>query len=489
MVTRLQLRAGAALLGLLCCAPGAAAAQTQPLRVSDSGHQLVREDGSPFFWLGDTAWFLFANLDREESTKYLWDRRNKQFTVVQASLLHFDASRPNALGDRPFHGADPRRPNEAYWRHVDFVVKTAEDLGLYMALLPAWARAHVEGGESGGGVELKLDGQKALEYGRWLGERYRERRNLVWVLGGDVLPREHEVHDALARGLAEGAAGGDHDRLLMTYHPPGGTHRPPATSSGEFYHDKPWLDFNMIQSGHRIGNRSYERIAEDFRRSPAKPTLDAEPAYEAHPVVHDFRFGAFNAWHLRRRAYWSLLAGAFGFTYGGNGVWQMDKPGRVHRYTHHSHFWDDALHLEGAGDMAHVRALMESRPFVQPERVPDQSILLSPQGTVDDRAQSARAADRSYWMIYLTSGDSVRVDLSRVSGERVNAWWFNPRTGRLYDQQNRATREPFAVLPARGARWLDPPGDAGEEMDWVLVLDDRSRGYPAPGAAEPRPPR
>ena len=59
------------------------------------------------------------------------------------------------------------------------MVEKAEELGLYLALLPAWARAHVEGGESGGGVELALDAARAYRYGHWLGERYRERRNVV----------------------------------------------------------------------------------------------------------------------------------------------------------------------------------------------------------------------------------------------------------------------------------------------------------------------
>ena len=102
----------------------------------------------------------------------------------------------------------------------------------------------------------------------------------------------------------------------MSFHPKGGTYRPPATSTGEFYHAQPWLDFNMIQSGHRVGNKNYEKIQEDYHRQPTKPTLDSEPCYEQHPIEHKFDQGVFEAWHLRRRAYWSLLAGAFGFTYG-----------------------------------------------------------------------------------------------------------------------------------------------------------------------------
>jgi hypothetical protein len=97
----------------------------------------------------------------------------------------------------------------------------------------------------------------------------------------------------LAKGLTETYADGQPDRILFTYHPPGGTWRPPATSSGEFFHAEPWLDFNMIQSGHAKDNASYERIRDDYNRQPTKPTLDAEPCYEQHPVKHKYENGLF----------------------------------------------------------------------------------------------------------------------------------------------------------------------------------------------------
>ena len=455
------------------------------LRVSENGRFLVTAGGEPFFWLGDTAWKLFVQLDQHEVLKYLGDRKNKQFTVIQAHLLGWAVDEANVYGDRPFIDGDFDRPNEAYWRHADYIIDQAEELDLFMALLPAWGRTYVDD-HRGGGEARPLGDQpeKAYRYAHFLGERYGDQSNIVWVLGGDVRPERHAIYEEMAQGLADGAAGGDYDQILMSYHPPGGTWRPPATSTGEFYHEKPWLDFNMLQSGHRIGNRNYERIAEDYDRKPVKPTLDSEPGYEAHPVLHDFKNGQFEAWHLRRRAYWSILAGAFGYTYGANGIWQMDKPGDIRKMTHHNHYWYDAIHYEGAYDMAHVRALFVSRPFLDPERVPDQSIIRSGEGDVDDRVQCARAADRSYAMCYLTGGDAVTLDLARTSGEAVNAWWYNPRDGHLYNTGGRRTTEPFATVPAEGQRTFNPPGEAGAGRDWVLVLDDVSAGYPPPGQIE-----
>ena len=271
------------------------------LKIDKSGHFLIREDGEPFFWLGDTAWQLFAKLDRNEVLRYLEDRKGKHFNVIQAHALNWDIERPNAYGHKAFHDGDSSKPNEDYWKHCDFIIEKAKSLELYIALLPAWARSHVEKKRNSSKDILLSDPERAYRYGLFIGNRYRSHKNIIWVLGGDIKPTRHKVYDALARGITEGAGQGKSDNVLMSYHPPGGTYRPPATSTGEFYHNKPWLDFNMIQSGHRIGNKNYERIMEDYYRTPPKPTLDAEPCYEHHPVKHNFKNGEFSAWHLRRR--------------------------------------------------------------------------------------------------------------------------------------------------------------------------------------------
>lgn len=419
---------------------GSVAAAAGPLEVSPDGRRLVTAEGKSFVWIGDTAWNLFVKLDREESNRYLRDRVKKKFTVIQANAVSFDIDARNHAGETAFHDRDYDRPNEAYFQHVDWVIERAEDLGLQVMLLPAWARTHVE-------REPTLTSpDKAYRYGRFLAERYRERTNLIWCLGGDARPTQHEIYDALARGIEDGL-GRD---PLMTYHPPGGTYRPPATSTGEFYHDKPWLDFNMIQSGHRRGNENYLRIAEDYAREPVKPTLDSEPCYEGHPIEHKLEKGVFHAWDVRQRAYWSVLAGAFGFSYGGNGIWQMDKPGAILKPTHFTHYWYDALDHEAAGQMRHLYWLLKTYP----ERVPDQSVLVSNPGAKEERLQAARTPEGATRLIYSTNGREFEV---RLPGETGRAWWWSPRDG--------------SKVEGKWASRQDPPGEAGEGNDWVLILD------------------
>jgi len=107
------------------------------LKVSKSGRYLVKENGDSFFWLGDTGWNLFIRLNREEAKKYLTDRHDKKFTVIQAHVLGWSITDENAYGYKPFVNNNFNTPNEDYWTHVDYIIQTAEDLGLYMGLLPA----------------------------------------------------------------------------------------------------------------------------------------------------------------------------------------------------------------------------------------------------------------------------------------------------------------------------------------------------------------
>jgi hypothetical protein len=416
------------------------AANLPRLHISPDGHSFTA-NGKHFFWLGDTAWSLFAKLDLPEAKRYFATRRAQGFNVIQAHILDGQFDAPETGDSRAFLNNDFLEPNEAYWRHADQLIDEAARHGLYLALLPAWARSYTEAKNA-----RLTDPATARRYGLWLGQRYRHRTHLVWILGGDVKPTRHAVYDALAEGLREGA--GPH--TLISYHPPGGTNRPPASSTGEWYHGKPWLSFNLIQSGHRVGNRNFERIAEDYARLPAKPTLDSEPCYEGHPIQHKFENGEFRAHHLRQRAYWSVLAGAAGFTYGANGVWQMDKPGAIFKASHHNRFWYDALNLPGAQQMRHLRTLFGQQAWTpSPQLIAESAEPL----------QAARSSRGRAWLVYFPTGRAATLQLPGL----VRARWFNPRNG----QSAAATKHPA------GPTTFQPPGAPGDDNDWVLLLERR----------------
>ncbi|GAB4015987.1 hypothetical protein GCM10028773_07680 [Spirosoma koreense] len=110
------------------------------LKVSDNKRYLVHQDGTPFFWLGDTTWELFHRLTREEADQYLKRRAEQGYTVVQAvALAEFDGLKePNPYGDTPLLNDNPTTPNDAYFRHVDYIVDKAAQYGIVIAFLPTW---------------------------------------------------------------------------------------------------------------------------------------------------------------------------------------------------------------------------------------------------------------------------------------------------------------------------------------------------------------
>jgi hypothetical protein len=447
------------------------------LQVSDNKRFLVTETGQPFFWLADTGWMLFHKLDREEIDKYFENRAAQQFSVIMGMLLPWLPGETNVYGEPAFENGDYTKPNKKYWQHVDYVVDQSAAKGLYVCMVPAWAINYVEPPKGTTDTTNRLDPKTAYAYGKFLGKRYRKRTHLVWMLGGDIRPTRYAVYDALAQGITDGN-GGNPDRTLFTFHPPSG-----QPSSVGFCHDRPWLDFNLVQTGHDYWRLGYNIIAANYALSPPKPTADGEPCYENHPVRHNFANGVFTDWYMRMRAYWSLFAGAFGYTYGGNGVWQMDKEGKEpFLKTHANLSWEKGLLLPGAEQMRHVRALMESRPFLS--RLPDNgSLFQSPLGEKAMRTQATFGADRSWAMIYLTSGQNVTPNLSHLQGKTINGWWFNPRTGQVCDEAGQPTGKPFRQFnPTDANTELNPPGNPGEGNDWVLVLDDAGRNYPVPGS-------
>jgi hypothetical protein len=138
--------------------------------------------------------------------------------------------------------------------------------------------------------------------------------------------------------------------------------------------------------------------------------------------------------------------------------------------------WTEAINQPGARQMQVGRSLVESRPFLS--RIPDDTIIVTDRvptsvpGMGRYHFSATRDADGTYAMVYAPVGRRFSVRMNVIAGPRVTAWWFNPRTGA-------ATR--IGEFPNTGERAFTTP-DAGEMIDWVLVLDDAAKKYAAPGA-------
>ncbi len=348
------------------------------LITSKNGHFLMYEDGKPFFWLGDTGWELFHRLTYNEINTYLTNRQKKGFNVIQAVVLaEFNGlTKPNQNGDLPLVELDPLKPNEKYFRFVDSVVELAKLKGLYMGLLPTWGDKVTPMWGTGPAIFNK---DNAYQYGLWIGKRYQKYPNIVWILGGDRPPKNDSADwTPIWRAMATGILDATGQKAFITYHPSGG-----EKSTSAYLQQENWLTMNMMQSGHGGGHDVpvWSRILKDWNLTPAKPTLDAEPNYEDHPVnpwpTWDPKNGYYRDYDVRKQTYRSVFSGACGVTYGHHSVWQFYSP-REEKINFAERYWTEAIDRPSAFQVGYLRKLIQSRP--QLSRIPDQSMIIKGQG-------------------------------------------------------------------------------------------------------------
>jgi hypothetical protein len=434
------------------------------LRVSEDRRFLMSEDGTPFFWLGDTAWFLFMKLSREETEKYLEDRRQKGFNVIQAMVLNDVKNTVNYYGDSALihnevnkalttmgNSADDSGQYD-YWDHLDYVIDLARQKDLYMALVLVWG-SNIRNGS--------VNRQQAREYALWLSERYKNRTNIIWVNGGDIKGSDSTaIWNVIGSAIRENSP-----RQLITFHPFG------RTQSSMWFHNESWLDFNMFQSGHKrydqdtlglcYGEDNWKYVMDDYKKEPIKPTLDGEPSYEGIPQgLHDTTQPYWTDSDVRRYAYWSVFAGACGFTYGHNSIMQFHKSDERTSSYGVKETWDAALNAPGASQMKFLKQLILSRSYF--DRVPAPELIAGSQGEKYDYLAATKGDN--YALIYTCNGSTMKIDMEKMKMKKIRAFWFNPRSG---------SRDYIGIFKGKGIKSFDPPGEKTTGNDWVLVLEER----------------
>jgi hypothetical protein len=435
---------------------------TPGLNVSENQRFLVTENGDPFFWLGDTGWLLFTKLTREEAEKYLETRRLQGFNVIQVMVLHSTRNAVNIYGDsalicnrvdQPYitEGKSFEDPQQYdFWDHIDYVIDLAASKGLYMALVPVWG-SNVRAGN--------VNSAQAKKYGEWIAGRYKDRSNVIWLNGGDVRGDDSTaVWNALGSAIRRTSP----DQLI-SYHPFG------RTQSSEWFHNEPWLDFNMFQSGHRrydqdtsglaYGEDNWRYAVNDYYRIPVKPTLDGEPSYEGIPQgLHDTTQPYWTDKEVRRYAYWSVFAGCCGFTYGHSAIMQFYKKTDRNPGYGAKEFWDTAINAPGATQMHYLKELMLSKSYF--ERVPANDFLAGERKEKYDYIAVTRGKD--YVFAYTWTGREITLDLKKLPDAEYKASWFDPKTGIMTGSGEFKNNEVIT---------FNPPGEKEPGNDWILVLE------------------
>jgi PelA/Pel-15E family pectate lyase len=443
-----------------------------PALAISANHRYLTAGGKPFFWLGDTGWLLLKKQDRSETDKYLEDRMNKGFNVIQVMVLH-SLSMTSARGDSALvnknvgkpklSSAGSKRGNEegGFWEHLDYAIDRAAGMGLYMALVPVWG-SNVKSGH--------VTTAEAEKYARFLVQRYKDKPNIIWLNGGDV-----RGDDSTNIWKTIGSTLKKYDpNHLVTFHPFG------RTQSSTWFHGEAWMDFNMFQSGHRnyaqdtakadlnYGEDNWRYVRADYHKTPIKPTLDGEPSYEGIPHgLHDTLQAKWTDDDLRRYAYWSVFEGACGFTYGSNSVMQMHKKGEKTGSYGAREPWESAIQAPGAGQMIHLKNLMLKYHFES--LVPEPSILAN-QGERYNHLSVLRGKD--YLLVHTWNGRSITLKAAQLGGSKYSINWFSPKSG-LFLQ---------AGVISKGEKFeFDPPGETRNGNDWVLVLINFSASEPSAG--------
>jgi Protein of unknown function (DUF4038)/Putative collagen-binding domain of a collagenase len=429
---------------MLCALSGGLAAprpreRFAQLRISSDHRFLVDQNGLPFLMQGDAAWSLIVALNPSEVDEYLKNRRAKGFNTLLINLIeHKFCKHPplDAAGDAPFQTpGDFSTPNEKYFAYADWVIRRARDYGMQVLLAPIYLGYR---GTDEGWIEelLKLDPEKCLEYGRFLGKRYKDFDNIIWVMGGDRNPESAlERVDLIALGIREFDR-----RHLFT------AHCHPENSAVDQYSGGGWLDLNSTYTYEIV----HAKLLADFNRPYVMPFFLIESSYEGEHNSSEVQ--------IRRQAYWAVLCGGIGHIMGNRPIWLYD-PG-----------WQAAMDLPGSVGMMYWGRLFRSRDWNI--LVPDQKHEVVTSGLGEfrglDYLAAGRTADGSSVIAYMPTSRKISVNLTKVSGANTRAWWFDPRNGKAF-----AAGE----FPASGSHEFSPPG----EGDWVLVLDDAAKQLPAPG--------
>lgn len=445
------------------------------LKVSNNGPYLQHENGTAFFWQGDTGWLLFQRLKRDEVRQYFQNRSEKGFNVIQSIFFQFYSDK-NVYGHAPFEPRDITKPiitpgkdpNDTiqydYWDHVEYIIDMAAEYGIYISIVPTW-RDLINKDDN-------MTPQIAETFIAHLANYFKDKPNIIWINGGSSnADIKTEIWETMGATLKKNAP-----NHLVAFHPFG------RMQSSTWFQNASWLDVNMFASGHRTyeqdnstqkyGEDNWRYVLDDISKSPLKPTLDGEPSYEDLPQgLHDPMQPYWDASDVRRYAYWSVFAGACGHVYGQNTVRQIHIAGVNKAESGAKLSFFKALDAPGSFQMQHLRNLVLSRPYF--ERVNDQSVVSGDEGDKYERIMISRGND--YLMAYTFTGREFSIQMGKISGKKVNAWWYDTRTGDAHA---------IGSFNNSGIVSFDPPGTKYNGNDWVLVLDNASKKFAKPGIVQ-----
>jgi hypothetical protein len=464
----LPLQAVFPLLMCLVLVAKAAATPAYPLRPSANHRYVVDSNNVPFLIIGDAPHSILAKLNNADATTYLTDRGNRGFNALWIELLCDDytfgygteGETPNygrdVNGNNPFTSTlagsnyyDLTTPNEAYWSHVDFIVQTAAANGLQCLFTPL---------DQGGWTQTSLanDVARCLQYGQFLGNRYKNSPNIIWNLGNDFQNWRNPLNEAPILAIVDGIRSADLNHLItiqLDF---------PASESQDDVNFIPRINTNGVYTYYP----TYAECYVAYNKPTIMPVLFLEENYEGENNLCELGTPSI----LRRQEYWSLTAGALaGHMYGSYWIDRFDPAWRQH------------LSSQSVTELGYYKNFFTGIPFHT--LVPDQnhSLLTAGYGTFNnndtcisgnDYATAAKSSDGSLAVIYTPVAHTMTVAMGNFRGP-VTARWFDPTNAAFQT----IAGSPF---PNSGGHSFATPGNnSAGDPDWVLLLQAAS-GTPTP---------
>jgi Protein of unknown function (DUF4038)/Putative collagen-binding domain of a collagenase len=468
--------------------PRIAATPSFPIKVSPNGRYLVDRNNRPFRIQGDAAWSLIANLNYVEADKYLSNRKAKGFNTVLVELIEhkyaqggkgssFTGVPTNRNGDLPFRGregggaydgtwgtADFSTPNEAYFAFADSIIDLAAQKGMLVNLAPMFLGFNGRDAGWWGELTNRVNTQAvSFNFGLYIGNRYKDRKNIIWIIGGDYFPPSGSEGEARLLKFMQGIKAVGTTQLWS------GDWSASCLSTDEAVF-APLMDLNAVYTYGVLGHPgvTYDEARAAYTYSPPRPAYIKETGYE------DEAWFPGDPASVRMYAYYAILGGATaGGFFGNRDVWKFATDRWWFDPANFGHGpWTTAMESRATFDFVYLGRLLDSVAWYN--LVPSE--LSGMKRLVTEGRGNYRTTD--YVVATLTSDGKAllayvpptrkgpinfTVDMTALAGPSRGSW-FDPTSGSSTDVTG-------GTIPNIASRAFTTPGvNSQGNADWVLVL-------------------
>lgn len=420
-----------------------------PLKLASSGRYLQDAAGKPFLIKEISAWGLIQALSEQDEAAFLDSISRHGFNTVLTCILN---THSKMTGQPDWQGVWPltvrwdfSTPNEAYFAHVDRFMKMAAQRNVLVMAVPVYLGFRDLPGE-GWWDELKSpnnDSLKTRKFGEYLGQRYRNTPNLLWVAGGDN-NAEGDLFP-LVWNLIKGIKRQDSNHLWTAHFDANlGTH---WSTESRLYASQIDIDGLYVWSETTLMDKGPQYKTELDHYGKGRMIIQLDQSYE-HDIPH-YADNENYQW-IRRKMYDGLLSGCTGTSF---------SPGTIDNQCYSFKNWQPLMNTAGMHQVGYCFGLFESLPWHQ--LVPDtgQEIILSGRGTFGDIDYlcAARFGDGTGYVAYIPTGRTFYLNTRKISPRPLRSEWFNPRTGETLRIGTVGVWDKFGFAT---------PDDG----DWVLVM-------------------